>query len=118
MLPYTVYQDTKIRTADLNRRAEINRMIADARRDRRAARQLAARSRRRPGTVLQHLLPSVLTGSGWRLQAASAADSRRGSAGPRDELLHGLADRGGPDGLEHVEVVVCAGQLGVNDRVA
>src|SRR6516225_6217722 len=35
----------------------------------------------------------------------------RGSADPRGELLHGLVDRGGPDGLEHVEVVVGTGQL-------
>ena len=40
------------------------------------------------------------------------------SADPGGELLHGLADSGGPDGLEHVEVVVGAGQLSVVDRVA
>src|SRR5206468_11965337 len=45
-------------------------------------------------------------------------DSRRGSADPRGELLHCLADRGGPDGLEHVEVVMCTGQFGVDDRAA
>jgi len=50
MLPYIVYQDTKIRTADLNRRAEIHRMLSDARRERRADRQLSRRLRR-PGTV-------------------------------------------------------------------
>jgi hypothetical protein len=59
MLPYIVYQDTKLRTADLNRRAEINRMVSDARRERRADRQLSART----GSVLQHLLPAALTGS-------------------------------------------------------
>ena len=63
MLPYIVYQDTKIRTADLNRRAEIHRMIVDARRDRRAERQLAARPGRRPrdrrrgGLTMQREIP-------------------------------------------------------------
>ena len=33
----------------------------------------------------------------------------RGRADPRDELLHFLVDRGGPDGLVHVEVVVRTG---------
>jgi hypothetical protein len=42
MLPYIVYQDTKLRTDELNRRAEIYRMISDARRERRANRQLSA----------------------------------------------------------------------------
>ena len=51
MLPYIVYQDTKIRTDELNRRAEIHRMISDARRERRANRQLSALRFRRPGTV-------------------------------------------------------------------
>lgn len=59
MLPYIVYQDTRLRTADLNRRAEIHRMISDARQDRRMERQLSAR----PRTLVQHLLPAVLTGS-------------------------------------------------------
>ena len=31
------------------------------------------------------------------------------SADARGELFHCLADRGGPDGLKHVEVVVCTG---------
>jgi len=51
MLPYIVYQDTKLRTADLNRRAEIHRMLSEARRERRADRQLSGRRVRRPGTV-------------------------------------------------------------------
>jgi len=56
---YILYQITKIDVAGLNRRAEIHRMVADARRERRADRQLSGR----PGTVLQHLRPAVLTGS-------------------------------------------------------
>ena len=109
---YILYQITKQQVDDMNRRAEMHRMVADARRERRADRRLAAR----PGTVLQHLRPAVLTGSRRRQQTARAEDSRRGSADPRDELFHCPADRGGPDRLVHVEVAVCAGQLG-NPRV-
>jgi hypothetical protein len=63
MHPYILYQITKSDVDEMNRRAEIHRIVSDARRDRRADRQLSARSLRRPGTVLQHLLPAVLTGS-------------------------------------------------------
>jgi hypothetical protein len=63
MHPWIVYQDTKLRADDLNRRAEYHRIVADARRERRADSQLSARPRRRPGTVLQRLLPAALTGS-------------------------------------------------------
>jgi hypothetical protein len=63
MHPYILYQITKLDVAGLNRRAEIHRIVTDARRDRRADRQLSARPRRRPSAVLQHLLPAVLTGS-------------------------------------------------------
>ena len=60
---YILYQITRLNDADMNRRAEIHRVVSDARRDRRADRQLSARPLRRPSTVLQHLLPTVLTGS-------------------------------------------------------
>lgn len=63
MHPYIVYQATKLRAADMDRRAEHYRFVADARRERRADRQLSARPRRRPRAVLQRLLPAVLTGS-------------------------------------------------------
>jgi hypothetical protein len=63
MHPYILYQITKLDVADMNRRAEIHRIVTDARRDRRGDRQLSARPRRRPSGVLQHLLPAVLTGS-------------------------------------------------------
>ena len=63
MHPYIVYQATKLRAADMDRRAEHYRFVADARRERRADRQLSARPFARPGTILQHLLPAVLTGS-------------------------------------------------------
>jgi len=56
---YILYQITQQMVDDMNRRAEIHRMVADARRERRADRKLAAR----PGTVLQHLRPAVVTGS-------------------------------------------------------
>jgi hypothetical protein len=59
MHAYILYEITRQNTAGLNRRAEIHRVVSDARRERRADRQLSAR----PGTVLQHLLPAVLTGS-------------------------------------------------------
>ena len=48
---YILYQITKIDVAGLNRRAEIHRMVADARRERRADRQPSALRFRRPGTV-------------------------------------------------------------------
>ena len=54
---YILYQITKQQVDDMNRRAEMHRMVADARRERRADRRLAAR----PGTVLQYLRPAVLT---------------------------------------------------------
>lgn len=60
---YILYQITKQQVDDMNRRAEIHRIVADARRERRADRKLSARPLRRPGTVLQHLRPAVLTGS-------------------------------------------------------
>jgi hypothetical protein len=63
MHPYIVYQDTKLHADDMHRRAEHRRIVADARWERRADRQPPARPRRRPGTVLQRLLPAVLTGS-------------------------------------------------------
>jgi hypothetical protein len=59
MHPYIVYQATKVRAADMDRQAEHYRFVADARRERRADRQLSAR----PGSVLQRLLPAALTGS-------------------------------------------------------
>jgi len=61
--PYILYQTTKLNVAERDRRAEIHRIVSDARRDRRADRQLSARPLRRPGAVLRHLLPAVLTGS-------------------------------------------------------
>lgn len=63
MHAYILYEITKVNDADMNRRAEIHRIVSDARRERRADRQLSGRPLRRPGTVLQHLLPAVLTGS-------------------------------------------------------
>lgn len=63
MHAYILYQIIRLNDADMNRRAEIHRIVRDARRDRRADRQLSARPLRRPSTVLQHLLPTVLTGS-------------------------------------------------------
>ena len=63
MHPYILYQITKLDVAGMNRRAEIHRIVSDARRDRRADRQLSARPLRRPSAVLRHLLPAVLTGS-------------------------------------------------------
>ena len=60
---YILYQITKQQVDDMYRRAEIHRNLADARRERRADRQRADRPLRRPGTVLQHLRPAVLTGS-------------------------------------------------------
>jgi len=63
MHPFLIYQDTKFRNAELNRRAEYHRMLVEARQDRHADRKLSARPRRRPGTVLQDLLPAALTGS-------------------------------------------------------
>jgi hypothetical protein len=63
MHAYILYQITKLNDADMDRRAEHYRFVADARRERRADRQLSARPLGRPGTILQHLLPAVLTGS-------------------------------------------------------
>ena len=63
MHPYILYQITKLDVAGMNRRAEIQRIVTDARRDRRADRQLSARPLRRPSAVLQRLLPALLTGS-------------------------------------------------------
>ena len=63
MHPYILYQITKPDVADMNRRAEIHRIVSDARRDRRADRQLSARPLRRPSAVLHRLLPALLTGS-------------------------------------------------------
>jgi len=48
---YILYQITQQMVDDMNRRAEIHRMVADARRERRADRQLSGRRVRRPGTV-------------------------------------------------------------------
>ena len=56
---YILYQITQQMTDERNRRAEVHRMLADARWQRRADRQLSGR----PGTVLQRLRPAVLTGS-------------------------------------------------------
>lgn len=56
MYAYFLYEIDKLNTAEINRRAEIHRMVNDARRERRADRQLSART-------LRHLLPAVLTGS-------------------------------------------------------
>jgi len=59
MHPYIVNQTTKLYADEMNRKAEIHRLVAEARRDR----QLSSRSsHRRPGTVLQRLLPAALTG--------------------------------------------------------
>ena len=59
MHPYILYVITKLEADDMNRRAELHRIVSDARRDRRADRQLSAR----PRTVLQHLLPAALNGT-------------------------------------------------------
>ena len=56
MYAYFLYEIDKLNTAEINRRAEIHRMVSDARRERRADRKLSARP-------LRHLLPAVLTGS-------------------------------------------------------
>ena len=64
MHPYIQHQLTQLRVADLHRQAEDHRIARDARQGRRADRRLSAHPFRRPGTVLQHLLPAVLTGSG------------------------------------------------------
>jgi hypothetical protein len=63
MHPYIVNQTTKLYADEMNRKAEIHRLVAEARRERRADGQLSSRSsHRRPGTVLQRLLPAALTG--------------------------------------------------------
>jgi hypothetical protein len=56
MYAYFLYEIDKLNTADINRRAEIHRMVTDARRERRADRQHSAHR-------LRHLLPAALTGS-------------------------------------------------------
>ena len=56
---YILYQITQQKVDEMNRRAEIHRIVADARRERRADRQPSGR----PGTVLQRLRLAVLTGS-------------------------------------------------------
>lgn len=48
MHAYILYEITKLDTAGLNRRAEIHRIVSDARRERRAERQLSGRTLRRP----------------------------------------------------------------------
>ncbi|HEU5388397.1 MAG TPA: hypothetical protein VFV73_21080 [Streptosporangiaceae bacterium] len=63
MHPYIQYQLTQLRVADMHRQAEDHRIARDARRGRRTDRQLSAHPFRRPGAVLQFLLPAVLTGS-------------------------------------------------------
>ena len=60
MYVYFLYEIDKLNTAEINRRAEIHRMVSDARRERRADR----RADRQPSAhPLRHLLPAVLTGS-------------------------------------------------------
>jgi hypothetical protein len=44
MYAYVMYEIDKLETAEMNRRAEINRWVADARRERRAERRRSARS--------------------------------------------------------------------------
>jgi hypothetical protein len=56
MYAYFLYEIDKLSTADINRRAEIHRMVREARRERRADRQPSAHTLRR-------LLPTALTGS-------------------------------------------------------
>jgi len=73
MHPYIQHQLTQLRVADMHRQAEDHRIARDARRARRGDRQLSALPFRRPGTVLRHLLPTVLTGYGQRLRPAPAA---------------------------------------------
>jgi hypothetical protein len=61
MHAYILYEITKLNDAEMNRRAEIHRIVSDARRERRADCQLSAHPLRRPGAVLRHLLPAVRT---------------------------------------------------------
>jgi hypothetical protein len=57
-------------------------------------------------TVIASRLRSPPSSSCWpRVRPGRSATGSR----TRDELFHCPADRGGPDGLVHVEVVVCAG---------
>ena len=70
MHPDIQQQLAQLRVADMHRQAEDHRIARDARH---ADRQLSARPFHRPGTVLQHLLPRVLTGYGQRLRPAPAA---------------------------------------------
>ena len=72
MHPCIQHQLTRLRAADMHRQAQDYRIARDARRAR-ANRQLAASPFRRPGTVLEHLLPAVLARYGQRLRPASAA---------------------------------------------
>ena len=73
MHPYIQHQLTQLRAADMHRQAEDHRIARHTRRARRADRQLSARLFFRPGTVLQHLLPTVLTSNGQRLRPAPTA---------------------------------------------
>jgi hypothetical protein len=60
MYGYFLYETDKFNIAERNRRAEIYRMVSDARRERRAERRADRQLSARP---LRHLLPAVLTGS-------------------------------------------------------
>lgn len=73
MHPYIQHQLNQLRVADMHCQAEHHRIARDARRARRADRQLSARPLHRPGSFLQHLLPAVLPGYGQRLRPAPAA---------------------------------------------
>ena len=73
MHPYIQRQLTQFRVADMHRQGEHHRIARDARRGRRADRQLSARPLHRAGSVLLHLLPKSLTGYGQRLRPATAA---------------------------------------------
>jgi hypothetical protein len=59
MHPYIQHQLTQLRVADMHRQAEDLRIARNARRRFRTDRRLSAHPFRRPGTVLQRLLPAV-----------------------------------------------------------
>lgn len=56
MYAYFPYEIDRFNTAEFNRRAEIHRMVSEARRERRADRRSSAHP-------FRQLLPAVLTGS-------------------------------------------------------
>jgi hypothetical protein len=65
MHAYILYEITRLNAADLNRRAEIHRVVSDARRERRADRQPIGPSRHRPSAPAAgdaHRFPPVTAG--------------------------------------------------------